>query len=189
MKVERVRFAEDERYVIQLVDKGYRFSNLTENGWRAPKRTYLVFDDPNGLDPAGPCYLADFDTVGTTIYHRTKIEPKPFQGEAAYLKKLSTIMGLYTDKPITATTQDSITLQFIVLGNGQLTALEAPIPDKPHHKRILQAIKQHSCVWPVASNGNRPLLFWRKITIFYSRDENGDIRSLDSLEYRYNDEK
>jgi hypothetical protein len=189
VKVDRIQFAEGERYVVHVVDQGYRFSILTENGWRAPERTYLVFKDPIGLDPAGPCYLTDFDTVGTVIHHRTKVEPKPFQGETAYLKKLSTVIGLSAGTPDEATVLDSITVQFIVLGNGQLTALGATTVDKPGHKRILQAIKQHPCVWPVASNGDRPLLFWRKMTIFYYRNQHGDILSLDSLEYRYDDIK
>jgi len=188
IKVDRIRFAEGERYFVHLVDRGYRFSNFTENGWRAPQRTYLIFDNPRAFDLSGPCYYEDFDTRNKEIHHRAKEEPKPFQGEAAYLKKLSTIMGLPTDNTNTATTLDSITVQFIVLGNGQLTGVESMSPQKPGHVNILQAIKQHSCVWSVARDNRRPLLFRRKITFFYSRDKKGNIRSLDTLEYRYDDE-
>ncbi len=189
VKVDRVRFAEGERYLVHVVDQGYRYSNPTENGWRAPQRTSLIFYDPMTIDPSGPCYLADFDTIGKVIHDRTATEPKPFRGEAAYLKKLSAVMGLPTDKPNTATTRDSVIVQFIVLGNGRLTALESIGAQKPGHANILRAIKQHSCVWSVAWGDRRPLLFRRKMTIFYNRDKKGNIRSLDTLEYRYDNTK
>jgi len=187
VKVDRVRFAEGERYFVHLVGQGYRFSNFTEKGWRALQRNYLVFDDPRAFDPTGPCYLADFDTTGKVIHHRAKEESKPFEGEATYLKKLSTTMGLPADKPKTATTQDSITIQFIVLGNGKLTGLESVSPKKSGHTGVLHAIKQHSCVWSVAHGDKRPWFFRRKMVIFYSKDTEGNIRSLDTLEYRYDD--
>lgn len=183
--VDRLQFADGERYVVHLVDHGYRFNYLTENGWRASKRSWLIFDDPLAVDPSGPCYLADFDTTGKVIHHRADIEPIPFAGTAAYLKKLSTLMELPANQRTVRTTTDSITIQFIVLGNGKLTGLESIGPSKPAHQHILRAIKQHSCVWSVARADRRYLLFKRKMTIFYSRNQNEDIVSLDALEYRY----
>ncbi len=185
VEVDCLRFAEGERYVVHLVDNGYRFNYLTEKGWRAPRRTWMIFDDPFAIDPSGPCYLADFDTTGKVIHHRTEAEPKPFTGSAAYLEKLSALMELPADKPSVKTIPDSITVQFIVLGNGKLTGLESIGPDKPGHKRILNAIKQHSCVWSVATDRRHYLLFKRKMITFYSRDQSGDIQSLDALEYQY----
>ncbi|HMR18317.1 MAG TPA: hypothetical protein PKA53_03370 [Sphingobacterium sp.] len=189
VKVDRVHFAEGERYFVHLVGQGYRYSNFTEKGWRAPHRNYLVFNNPRAFDPAGPCYHIDFDTTGRVIHDRAKVESRPFGGEAVYLKKLSTIMGLSTDKTNTATTRDSITVQFIVLGNGSLTGLESISPRKPAHDRILQAIKQHSCVWSVAQGDKQPWFFRRKMVIFYRQDKNGNMQSLDKLEYRHDDTK
>lgn len=185
VKVDRIHFAEGERYFVQLVGEGYRYSNLTERGWRAPRWSYLVFNDPWAFDPAGPCYLADFDTAGKAIHGHAKEESKPIGGETAYLKKLVAIMGLPADKPDMATAWDSITVQFIVLANGQLTGLESVGPDKPGHETVLQAIKQHSCVWSVAQGDERPWFFRRKMAIFYRTDKEGNILSLDSLAYRY----
>lgn len=189
VKIDRMRFAEGERYFVHVVDQGYRFSNLTEKGWRAPARTYFVFDDVDSMDPTGPCYLADFDTTSKVVYRHADTEPQPFGGTTAYLKKLSTIMGLSTDQPKAKTTRDSITVQFIVLANGQLTGLESLSPRKTGHDKILQAIKQHSCVWSVPMNDRKYIWFRRKMTLFYDTDRTGNIGPLHALEYRYDDAK
>lgn len=185
IKVDRVRFAEGERYFVHLVDKGYPFSYFTEKGWRTPQYTYWIFEDPRAFDPDAPCYLADFDTIGTKIYHRAKEEPRPLGGEEVYLKKLSTIMGLSNGKLKGTTRLDSIMVQFIVLGNGQITGLESISPLRPGHINLLKAIKQHSCVWPVVWEDGRVLLFRRKMIIFFHRDKKGNMKSLDRLVYRY----
>ncbi|WP_400260772.1 hypothetical protein ACFX5U_11650 [Sphingobacterium sp. SG20118] len=187
VKVDRIRFAEGERYFVHLVDQGYRYSNFTEKGWRRPQKNLMVFDEPMAFDPTAPCYMADFDMAGKDIRHRAQREPEPSLGESAYLKKLSTNMDLPTEKPGTKMTPDSITVQFIVLHNGGITGLESISPQKPAHVKILQAIKQHSCVWSAALENRNTLFFKRKMVIFYSKDKKGDIRSLDSLAYRYDD--
>lgn len=184
IKVDRVRFAEGERYFVHLVDKGYPFSYFTEKGWRSPQNTYWVFKDPHALDPEAPCYLADFDTIGKKIYHRAKNEPTPLGGEEVYLQKLSAIMEPFNGKLKGTMHLDSITVQFIVLGNGQITGLESISPLRPGHINLLKVIKQHSCVWPVVWEDGRVLLFRRKIIVYYRRDKKGNIKSLDKLEYR-----
>ncbi|WP_433902626.1 hypothetical protein [Sphingobacterium puteale] len=185
IKVDRVRFAEGERYFVNLVDQGYPFSYFTEKGWRSPQHTYLVFNEPRVFDPDAPCYLADFDTIGKKIYHRAKEEPRPLGGEEVYLKKLSTIMGLFNGKLKGTTHLDSMMVQFIVLGNGQITGLESVGLQQPDHINMLKAIKQHSCVWPVVWEDRRVLLFRRKMIIFFHRDKKGKMKSLDRLEYRH----
>ncbi|RKO70209.1 hypothetical protein D7322_18735 [Sphingobacterium puteale] len=75
-------------------------------------------------------------------------------------------------------------VQFIVLGNGQITGLESVGPLQPDHINMLKAIKQHSCVWPVVWENRRVLLFRRKMIIFFHRDKKGKMKSLDRLEYR-----
>jgi len=184
IKVDRVRFAEGERYFVHLVDKGYPSSYFTEKGWRAPQYTYCIFRDPRAFDPAAPCYLTDFDTIGTRIYHRAKEEPRPLGGEEVYLKKLSAIMGLPKGEQKGTTRLDSITVQFVVLGNGQITGLESLGPLQPDHVNILKAIKQHSCAWPVVWENRQVLLFRRKMVVYYHRNKAGNMKSLDRIEYR-----
>lgn len=188
VKVDRVRFADGERYFVHLVDQGYRYNNLTKKGWETPQKNFVVFFKPRDFDPKAPCYIADFDIDGKDIRSRAQGEPKPSLGEAAYLKKLSANMGLSADQPQAETTRDSILVQFIVLHNGAITGLESIGPQKPVHAKFLQAIKQHSCVWTAAWENRKTLYFKRKMVIFYSDDKKGNIRSLDRLEYRYDDE-
>ncbi|MEN5379968.1 hypothetical protein [Sphingobacterium kitahiroshimense] len=188
VKVDRIRFAEGERYFVHLVDQGYRYSNLTRKGWRTPQKNFVVFYHPRDFDPKAPCYIADFDIAGKDIRSRAQGEPEPSLGEAAYLKKLSAYMGLSADQSQAETTRDSIMVQFIVLYEGQITGLESSSPQKPVHAKFLQAIKQHSCVWTAAWENRKTLLFRRKMAIFYNKDKKGNIRSLDRLEYRYDDE-
>lgn len=137
-----------------------------------------------GFDISGPCYTPDFDTSGKTIYERAKSEPTPYPNEDSYLKKLSTIMGLPKNDKNVATTTDSIAVQFVILANGQLTGLEWSNPDKPGPIALLNAIKQHSCVWPAARDGNKYPFFRRRLMFFYTKDKKGDIHSLNRFEYR-----
>lgn len=184
IKVDRIRFAEGERYFVHLVDDGYPFSYFTEKGWRSPQHTYLMFKYPRVFEPVAPCYLADFDTIGTRIYHRAKEEPRPLGGEEVYVKKLSAIMGLPKGKLKGPMRLDSIIVQFVILGNGQITMLESMGPLQPEHIGILKASKQHSCVWPVVWEDGRVLLFRRKMVVYYHRNKAGNMKSLDRLEYR-----
>jgi len=187
VKVDRIRFADGERYFVHLVDQGYPYSNLTGKGWRTPQKNFVVFDQPMAFDPTAPCYIADFDITGKDIRNRAQGEPEPSLGEVAYLKKLSANMGLPVDQSQAETTRDSILVQFIVLHNGAITGLESISPQKPVHAKFLQAIKQHSCVWAAAWENRKTLFFKRKMVIFYSKDKEGNIRWLDRLEYRYDD--
>ena len=179
VEVDRLRLADGDRYVVHVVDERYR--------WPHP-RTYWLFKDIATIDPAGPCYLADFDTTRVKIYHRAEAEPQPQPGVQAYLIKLSAIMGLPAVKGNDATTPDSVTVRFVVLGNGQITGIESNGPANLQHERIKRAIKQHSCVWPVAANNGRPVLFRRTMTIVYSRDKSGSILSLNGLQFKYDNE-
>ncbi|MEC3880827.1 hypothetical protein, partial [Parapedobacter sp. 10938] len=111
--------------------------------------------------------------------------PKPYGGEETYLKKISTTMGLPDEKPTKHMASDSIAVQFFLTRNAMLAELESTSPDKPGHARILHAIKRNSCLWSAGIQSGRLVpATRRKMTVFYSRDQNGDIRSLDSLEYR-----
>ncbi|MHC8947948.1 Cof-type HAD-IIB family hydrolase [Sphingobacterium hungaricum] len=185
VKVDSLRFAEGEKYLVHLLDEGFRYRSLTENGWRPSERNYLIFNDPYRFDTEAPCYYADFDTEGKVFHRFAEYEPKPFDGEEAYLKKLSSLMELPTNDTNVSPMQDSIIVQFIVLADGQLTGLESVSPSKPGYANILKAIKKHSCVWSVASEDRTGLLFRRKMVIFYTEDAQGAIASLDELKYRY----
>jgi hypothetical protein len=95
-------------------------------------------------------------------------------------------MGLPTVKPSTATQIDSITVQFIVLKDGMIANLKSVVPDKPGHGNMLIAIKKNACIWLPSVQGGRPVFFRRKMVIFYSKDQKGNIQSIDGLKYRYN---
>ncbi|MEC3881408.1 hypothetical protein [Parapedobacter sp. 10938] len=157
--------------------------------WPIPKKT-LLFEYPPSLpvDTVAPCYVADFDLAGHTVFTSTEVKPQPCRGlgcEETYLKNLSAVMGLPADALNASTTPDSIIVQFIVLRKGRMTALECTDLNKPGHQDILQAIKRLACVWVPGVTGGRPLHTACKIKIDYSKGQNGEIRSLDALEYRY----
>lgn len=175
IEVDRVRFAERERYVIHIIDDSYRQS--------LPKGT-LIFEDPLALNTVYPCYLSDFDPKDEQIFIWPEVNSFTYKGLNFYLKKLSSTTGIPLAKPSYTTKTDSITVQFIVLKDGMITALESPDLDKPGHEVILTAFKKNACGWTPAVQGGRPVLCRRKMVLFYSKDQKGDIRSLDSLKYR-----
>ncbi len=172
VEVDRVRFAEGERYVVHLVDNSYKWS-------KSKART--IFADPLAVDTAFPCYVTDFDQGDHAIFTSTEIAAQPYQGKGPYLKKLSATMGLSPENHDGSMVLDSITVQFVVLKDGMLTALESTDADKPGHEDILMAIKKSACAWLPAIQGGRPVITSRKITIFYRKDQKGNIRVLDSL--------
>jgi hypothetical protein len=177
VRVDRVHFAQGDRYVVHLSDNSYKSS--------MPK-TGLFTGDLLAIDTVFPCYVPDFDVQEDGIFNYVEVEPRPKNGVDFYLKKLSSTMGLPAVKPSTATQADSITVQFIVLKDGMIANLKSVVPDKPGHGNMLNAIKKNACLWLPSVQGGRPVLFRRKMVIFYSKDQKGNIQSIDGLKYRYN---
>ncbi|TJZ50056.1 hypothetical protein FAZ15_21800 [Sphingobacterium olei] len=161
---------------------------LSTSGYNTPPLQYAGdsgSDEPVTLGQDCLCYIADFDTTSKAIAYATELKPQPYEGEIAYLEKLSQIIGLSAENTVQSTFRDSISVQFIVTKTGMLALLEPIGSQKPEHENLLQAIKRHSCTWSLAMNSGRTLLFRRKMTIFYTKDKNGNIQSLDSLAYKY----
>lgn len=176
IKADRIPFTTGRPYVIQLIDGRYNRANFSGNKARA------IFEDPLTVDTDCPCYLANFNSADYDVFNAVELMPKT-EDEEAYLKKLSTSLGLSGLKTSTAMESDSITVRFFVTRASMLAELESMGPDKSGHKQILQAIKRSSCLWSAGIQSGRPQVTRRKMTIFYSRDLNGNIRSLDSLAY------
>lgn len=176
IEVDRVHFAQGKRYVVHLSDYSYKWSK---------SKAALFFEEPLALDTVFPCYVSDYDMQEYSIFTHAEIDPMVYNGLNFYLKKLSSTMELLEVKPSTATQPDSITVQFIVMKNGMITALSSVESDKPGHGDILSAIKKNACVWSPAIMGGRPVFCHKKMVIFYSIDNKGNIQSLDRVEYRY----
>lgn len=176
IEIDRVRFAEGERYVVHIVDNTYKWRNAKAN---------LTFSDPLAIDTLFPCYLPDFDEDGYSIFTSTEISPQPYKGNTCYLKKLSRSMGLASEKD-SGVIIDSIAIQFVVLKSGMLSRLKSLSPEKVYHKDILIAIKKNACIWLPAIQGGRPVLSWVKMKIFYKTDPKGEIQSLDRIEFPHN---
>lgn len=176
IEVDRVRFAEGERYVVHIVDNAYKWRNAKAN---------LIFSDPLAIDTLSPCYLPDFDEDGGSIFTNTEISAQPYKGNKVYLKKLSRSMGLSAEKDSDAI-RDSMAIQFVVLKSGMLSRLKSLSPEKVCHKDVLTAIKKNACIWLPAIQGSRPVLSWVKMKIFYSTDPKGKIQSLDRIEFPHN---
>lgn len=172
---DRIRFAGKERYVIHISDDSYKWSML---------KGTLIFEDPLALNTVYPCYISDFDPKDEQIFISPEVDASTYKGLNFYLKKLSSTTGIPLTKPNSTTKTDSITVQFIILKDGMITALESPDLDKSGHEAILTAFKKNACGWTPAVQGGRPVLCRRKMVLFYSKDQKGDIRSLDSLKYR-----
>ena len=178
IEVNRIHLAQGEQYVVDLIDNSYRRNK--------PKAT-LFFEEPLAVDTVFPCYVPDYDMEGIRFFTRHEIEAEPYKGLDFYLKKLSSTLGLPSVKPGTAIQSDSITVQFAVLKDGMITNLKSVQPYKPGHTGILKAIKKNACVWSPAIMGSRQISSLKKLVIFYSIDNKGNIQSLDRVEYRYND--
>ncbi len=171
IEIDRILFAEGERYVVHIVDNAYKWSNTKAN---------LVFSDPLAVDTLYPCYLSDFDEEGYSIFKNTEISARPYKGNMLYLKKLSASMGLSAEKE-DATTTDSIAVQFVVLKSGMLSRLQSLSPERASNGDILTAIKKNACIWLPAIQGSRPVHSLVKMKIFYCIDPTGNIRSLDRI--------
>ncbi|MHC8947949.1 energy transducer TonB [Sphingobacterium hungaricum] len=176
LEIDKVQFAEGEKYVLHVIDNKYQSSDL---------KARLLFKEPLQIDTVFPCYLTDLKLEDYAIFTRAEINPEPQGGMQVYLNNLSQNMGFPADKPSTANISDSITVQFIVHKDGMLSNLESKDVAKPSHNELLRAIKKHACVWRPAVMSGRPVYIWRKMTIYYNKDENGNMQSLDSYEFRY----
>lgn len=175
IEIDRVRFAEGERYVVHVVDNAYKWGNA---------KASLIFSNPLTVDTLYPCYLSDFDDGGYSIFNHTEILAQPYKGVKEYLKKLSATMGLSSRKDHIAIS-DSIKVEFIVHKSGMVSRLRNLSIERSCHGDILTAIKKNACMWLPSIQGSRPVHSWVKMIIFYSTDPKGKIVSLDRIVYRY----
>lgn len=138
------------------------------------------------IDSISPCYVANInpEDVEDAIFTITNIEPYPHKGKKVYLEQLAAIMGLPAAKPNIALKSDSISVQFIIFKNGWIAALTCTEPNTPGHGAILHAIKKNACVWRPALQEGRPLVYLQKMVIYYRRDYNDNIQSLDDFDDR-----
>lgn len=137
------------------------------------------------IDSISPCYVLDIDPEEEEgVFTITTIPPAPNKGIRVYLEQLATTMGLHAIKPNIVLKSDSISVQFLIFKNGWIAALTSTEPNTPGHEVILHAIKQNACSWRPALQAGRPVVYLQKMVIYYSKDENGNILSLDNLNYR-----
>lgn len=139
------------------------------------------------IDSISPCYVLNIDPEEEEgVFTITTIPPAPNKGIKVYLQKLATTMGLPAVKPNIGLKSDSISVQFLIFQNGWIAALTSREPNTPNpgHGVILHAIKKNACVWRPALQAGSPRVYLLKMVIYYSRDENGNILSLDNLYYR-----
>ncbi|MEC3882089.1 hypothetical protein, partial [Parapedobacter sp. 10938] len=184
IEFSRIRFAEGEKHIVHLIDDGY-WSGGDISKWDSQIKAKAIFEDPLSMDTAYPCYVANLDRNGDNVFQLTELKPEPYGGETLYLEKLSGLLGLSVDKTADPVVRDSVRIQFIVTRTGMLAELQMIDPPTSNGAGILQAIKRLSCVWSRGMFSGRPVLTQRKMTIMYSKDPNGNIVSLDDLEYRY----
>jgi hypothetical protein len=136
-------------------------------------------------DSISPCYIVNIDPEEEDgIFTVTTIPPAPNKGIKIYLEQLATTMGLPAVKPNIGLKSDSISVQFLIFKNGWIAALTSTEPNIPGHGVILHAIKKNACVWKTALQSGRPVVYLLKMVIYYSRDDKGNILSLDNLYYR-----
>jgi hypothetical protein len=189
VNINKIRFAEGDRYVVELVDDNFKGMGMIPHKVGGRKENQMkiqsIFKNPLSVDTDCTCCLADFDTTAHDIFNIVEIMPKPYQGEEYYLQKLSTTMELPIEKNATHLLSESITVQFFVTQYGLLTGLTSVSTDKPEYAEILRAINRNACLWSAGiHNGRFVPAVKRKMTIFYSKDQEGNIQSLDSLAYR-----
>ncbi|MEJ5145992.1 hypothetical protein [Sphingobacterium sp. MYb388] len=141
---------------------------------------------PLVIDSISPCYVVNInlEEVEDAIFTITNIAPYPKKGKKLYLEQLAATMGLPAAKPNIALKSDSISVEFIIFKNGWIAALTSTEPNIPGHEAILHAIKKNACVWGPALQEGRPLVYLQRMVIYYSRDYNGNILSLDDFDDR-----
>lgn len=141
-------------------------------------------------DSISPCYIVNIDPEEEDgVFTITTIAPVPNKGINVYLQQLAITMGLPAVKRNIGLRSDSISVEFLIFKNGWIAALTSTEPNTPSHEVILHAIKKNACMWKPALQAGRPVVYLLKMVIYYSRDENGNILSLDNLYYRQHRKK
>ncbi|HMR18926.1 MAG TPA: hypothetical protein PKA53_06480 [Sphingobacterium sp.] len=171
IKVDRVQLADGRRYVLRA------YKRMPNN----LNKAHSIFENPLMVDTDCTCYLPNFNPDNHDMFTSVEIKATPIGEEESYLKKLSATMRLPAKKSKVSAASDSLTVRFIVTNSAMLGHLEIVGTSKPEHAGILQAIKRNSCVWFPGLQSGRPVFTWRKMTIFYSKDQDGHIQSLDRL--------
>lgn len=158
--------------------KSIVFSTRPETESKSQRRPLII-------DSISPCYIVNIDPEGEDgVFTVTTIAPAPDKGIKVYLQQLATTMSLHAVKPNIGLKSDSISVQFLIFKNGWIAALTSTEPNTPGHEVIQHAIKKNACVWRPALQSGRPVVYLLKIVIYYSRDDKGNILSLDNLYYR-----
>lgn len=158
--------------------KSIVFSTRPETKSKSQRRPLII-------DSISPCYVLNIDPEDEEgVFTITTIPPAPNKGIKVYLEQLATTMGLPAVKPNIGLKSDSISVQFLIFKNGWIAALTSTDPNTPGHGAILHAIKKNACVWKPALQSGRPMVYLLKMVIYYSRDDKGNILSLDNLYYR-----
>lgn len=188
VEIDSIQFAEGERYIVQFVDSHYNkwgvVGGITGGGDESRIKAQSIFEVPLEIDTACPCCVTNFEMTDPDVFRSTEINPKPYRGEEIYLKKLRKGMKLIAGKPAGVTTSDSITVQFVVTKAGMLAGIESSDSDRPGHENILDVIKRYSCAWSPGIQSGFPRAVRRKMTIVYSRDQSGNIQTLDTLHFK-----
>lgn len=158
--------------------KSIVFSTRPETESKKQRRPLII-------DSISPCYVLDIDPEEEEgVFTITTIPPVPNKGINVYLQQLTTTMGLPAVKPNTVLKSDSISVPFLIFKKGWIAALTITESNTPGHEVILHAIKKNACVWRPALQAGRPVVYLLKMVIYYSRDDKGNILSLDNLHYR-----
>lgn len=180
VKIDSLQFAGGKRIILQVVNGGNRFSKPTLYG--SSNKAITIFNDPLMVDAECTCYLSNFNKDSVDIFESVELMPRPYDGEENYLNKLATTLELSTEK--TSAVQDSISIRFLVSKLGLLSNLESHSPNTTSNASILRSIKKNSCLWTPGVQSGRFVYTSRQMKIFYSKDEKGNIYSLDKIEYK-----
>lgn len=175
IEVDSICLAEGVQYVVHLVDNQYQHAN--------PKAAVLLAD-PMLMDTLAPCYVTDFAPEEHTIFISTEIQAEPRGGIAKYLKRISGTMGINAVKAPHPGLLDSVSIQFIVMRDGRITALQSISPPSPEQQKVLTAIKKNSCAWLPALQGGRTVHTWRLMKIVYTKNKKGAIQTLNRMVYK-----
>lgn len=179
IKIDSLQFAGGKRIIFQVVNGGNRLSKPTLYG--GSNKAIAIFKNPLMIDTECACYLPNFNKDSVDIFESVELMPKPYDGEENYLNKLATTLVLSTGK--TSTVQDSISIKFLVSNLGLLSNLESHSSSTTANASILHAIKKNACLWTPGVQSGRFVHTSRQMKIFYSKDQKGNIKSLDKLSY------